>query len=305
VLALLKLFRFPLVFTAVADSAAGYALFGGWARAPWALGLLAIASSGLYFFGMALNDIADRERDRTLAPGRVLPSGRLSLRRAVCAAGGVLGISLGAVIALPGPLLGFAHFRSGAWAPLVVWGLLAGAIALYDCVLKLPPVMGAVRALNFLLGAMAAARVPAGMTDVGDLRAAWILALSPLLYVTSLTFVSTFEEAPARRRIVLAGASLMAAAGFLPEILSWLLGAGRAALGAWIVSAALGGLVLWRAWAARDRPGILLLVRDGVGGIILLDAITLLSVNRRIEGGILLGLLVPAAGSVALFRKFP
>jgi len=303
VIAILKLFRFPLVFTAIADSAAGYALLGGWVKAPATLGLLAVASSGLYFFGMALNDIADRERDRTLAPGRGLPSGKLSLRRAISAAGGVLGISLASVLVLPGPLLDFTRFRGGVWPPVALWGALAGSIALYDCVLKIPPVMGAVRALNFLLGAMAAAGFPSEIPGAREFRAGWILALTPLVYVTSLTWVSTFEEGTAHRSVLLPGASLMAGAGFLPELLSWALGIGRATLGAWIVSLALGGLVLWRAWTARDRKGIMLLVRDGVGGIILLDAITLLSANRRIEGWILLALVLPAAGSVALFRR--
>src|SRR5439155_720032 len=77
--AYLKLFRFPLVFTAIADSAAGY-LAASFQLEIGTLTLLAVSSAGLYFFGMALNDIADRERDKQLAPGRVLPSGRLSLR---------------------------------------------------------------------------------------------------------------------------------------------------------------------------------------------------------------------------------
>ncbi|HXX95082.1 MAG TPA: hypothetical protein VEN81_15760, partial [Planctomycetota bacterium] len=74
-IAFLKLFRFPLVFTAIADSAAGYLVVGRSADL-FILALLAVTSAGLYCFGMAMNDIADRDRDREIAPNRVLPSGR-------------------------------------------------------------------------------------------------------------------------------------------------------------------------------------------------------------------------------------
>ncbi|HLY74131.1 MAG TPA: hypothetical protein VKU80_08440, partial [Planctomycetota bacterium] len=100
VVAYLKLFRFPLVFTAIADSATGRLLVSCDFRAAWpTLGLLALASAGLYFFGMSLNDIADRIRDKDIAPGRVLPSGRLGLGAARVAcfaalAASLLGISL-------------------------------------------------------------------------------------------------------------------------------------------------------------------------------------------------------------------
>ena len=82
----LKLFRFPLVFTAIADSAAGYLVACGGRPDPLVLALLAVASSGLYMFGMAGNDLADAERDRALHPERVLPSGRITKRQGWTAA---------------------------------------------------------------------------------------------------------------------------------------------------------------------------------------------------------------------------
>ena len=70
VLAYLRLFRFPLIFTAIADSATGYLLRTSWRGDPdpLTLLLLAVSSAGLYCFGMAMNDIADRHRDREIAP---------------------------------------------------------------------------------------------------------------------------------------------------------------------------------------------------------------------------------------------
>src|ERR1700683_2953309 len=90
-LTLLQLTRMALVFTAIADSYAtalmlrqvhGYADTDPGKGDPLeAQRMLAIAaiSIGLYGFGMSLNDIADRRRDRQLAAHRPLPSGRVGL----------------------------------------------------------------------------------------------------------------------------------------------------------------------------------------------------------------------------------
>ena len=90
---LLKLVRFPLILTAVADSATGailvyqlnaisrarqpeeigigLAVVGSWVVLAW----LAGASAFLYCAGMTLNDVADAGRDRELHPDRPIPSG--------------------------------------------------------------------------------------------------------------------------------------------------------------------------------------------------------------------------------------
>ena len=44
---------------------------------------LVAVSIGLYGFGMSLNDIIDRRRDRQMSPHRPLPSGRIGLRTAL------------------------------------------------------------------------------------------------------------------------------------------------------------------------------------------------------------------------------
>src|SRR5262245_954165 len=104
--AYLKLFRLPFVFTAVADSAAGYLIAAKAAPQPKVLGLLAVASAALCAFGMAMNDVADRQRDKTLAPGRPLPSGRITLKGALTASLMILAAGAAAVRVLGGPVQG-------------------------------------------------------------------------------------------------------------------------------------------------------------------------------------------------------
>jgi 4-hydroxybenzoate polyprenyltransferase len=105
-LPLLQLTRMALVFTAIADTYATALLLrkagmsaeerGDLFAYPWfydikdkvngadpleAHRMLALAaiSIGLYGFGMSLNDIADRRRDRQLAAHRPIPSGRIGI----------------------------------------------------------------------------------------------------------------------------------------------------------------------------------------------------------------------------------
>ncbi|MFN3485868.1 MAG: UbiA family prenyltransferase, partial [Planctomycetota bacterium] len=181
--AVLKLYRLPFVFTAVADSAAGY-LVGLGSLDPNAgtLALLALASAGLYAFGMAANDIADLERDRASAPQRVLPSGRLSPGTARAAALGALGASAVAVILAPG---------RGAAPRILVWAAAAGAIVVYDFFLRASWVMGSVRALNFLMGAAA---TTANLKELAAPRETLHFAALSFVYITALTAISRQED---------------------------------------------------------------------------------------------------------------
>lgn len=127
-LTLLQFTRMALVFTAISNGwasmllqsrATGEPIVGAYAIA------MTLVSIGLYTFGMALNDLIDRRRDSQLAPGRPLPSGRISVRAAqvICA------------------LLAFGSIGAGAWMVwlrpdqgfsllLLVWTL--GLITFYD-----------------------------------------------------------------------------------------------------------------------------------------------------------------------------
>lgn len=293
-LAVLKLYRLPFVFTAVADSAAGY-LVGLGSLDPNAgtLALLALASAGLYAFGMAANDLADLERDRASAPGRVLPSGRLSPGTARAAALGALAVSAAAAILAPG---------RGAAPRILVWAATAGAIVLYDFFLRASWVMGSIRALNFLMGAAAAT---ADLKELAAPRETLHFAALSFVYVTALTVISRQEERrevqPSTIYVAVAAMGLAAAwAAFLGPSIS-----GASSPARWLVLLILAGGLAWRARGASDRAGVLVLVRDGVGGIILLDAIYLLSAGFHDEGLTVAALVLPAALGVWLFKKLP
>jgi 4-hydroxybenzoate polyprenyltransferase len=96
-LTLFQLTRMALVFTAIADSQAAL-LLADKVRTPAGEPLVrelgpgqmitvAVISVGLYGFGMSLNDIIDRRRDRQISPTRPLPSGRVGVMTAhlICA----------------------------------------------------------------------------------------------------------------------------------------------------------------------------------------------------------------------------
>ncbi|HVE41258.1 MAG TPA: UbiA family prenyltransferase [Planctomycetota bacterium] len=310
--AYLKLFRFPLVFTAIADSATGYLLARSRPEHAWHFLALAVASAGLYCFGMALNDIADRDRDKAIAPGRVLPSGRLTLRSAVVAAGGCLGVSLGALVLLN---------ETPLPQRFLLWGLVVAGIVVYDMLVKVPPVMGLVRAFNLFLGVSAAM----SLSNLWGERS-WIfgmVALPSLVYVSALTYVSTLEEGEVDRRKLIAGVLFMMIGILLASLVVRVLseaidnsveGLGAGALSASIKNAAdhwhgipfgavLGAWVLRRACSAKDKKSIMLLIRDGVGGIIVLDAALLGSFSGLLPALCIAALVIPAAISVAIFKR--
>jgi 4-hydroxybenzoate polyprenyltransferase len=306
VVAILKLFRFPLVFTAIADSATGRLLLSGDLRtAAPTLGLLALASAGLYFFGMSLNDLADRDRDRTIAPGRVLPSGRLGLVAARAASFGALALSLVAVTLIR---------ESPLPQRLAAWGVVVFFICAYNLFLKDPPVMGLVRAANLLLGVFAVIDLRAARTA---LPYVFGIALPAFIYVSALTFVSTQEDGAVNRRHVAVGAAFMvlgavfaAFVGPMSEHLRFfnsnsaavIFGSGSPRWIAAPFSAVLAAWIVYRASKAADKKGVMLLVRDGVGGIILLDA-ALLASYEIVPAFLIAGLVLPAILSVAVFKK--
>lgn len=103
-----------LVFTAISNSMAALLLLARWrarqigpdARIFDVIGLrdivvIAMISVGLYGFGMSLNDIIDRRRDRQLAAHRPLPSGRIGVVTAhvICVLLGLMALVGGALYA--------------------------------------------------------------------------------------------------------------------------------------------------------------------------------------------------------------
>lgn len=136
-LPLLQLTRMALVFTAIADSLCTLLLRAERNRLreqgasvweyldPKSAAAVVVMSIGLYGFGMSLNDIIDRRRDRQMAAHRPLPSGQIGV-----AAAHIICVLLGLAAIIAGGL--YARWSEAGWMSivLVIWtGLL---IAFYD-----------------------------------------------------------------------------------------------------------------------------------------------------------------------------
>lgn len=188
----LQLVRLPNVFTAAADSLAGWLLVGGALEdvAGWLP--LSTASMVLYAAGMALNDLFDLEADRAERPGRPLPSGRVSLTFAARVGWG--GLVLGPALAWLG----------GSLPALVVAVVLAMTILAYDGGAKRsllgPQLMGACRGLNLLLG----------MSHAPELGGpvAWLAALFYGAFVAGVTWISRSETRSGETRNLLLGLTI-------------------------------------------------------------------------------------------------
>ncbi|MGC4030836.1 MAG: hypothetical protein QM754_03680 [Tepidisphaeraceae bacterium] len=127
-LSLLQFTRIALVFTAIGDGWAALLLHkratGAAITVPQAVAMT-VASAALYTFGMAMNDLIDRRRDSRIAPGRPLPSGRLSVRSAKLVCAGLFAIAVAAGLVI-------TRLSTHGWEGLAVLGVTLGLIAFYD-----------------------------------------------------------------------------------------------------------------------------------------------------------------------------
>jgi hypothetical protein len=137
----LQLTRMALVFTAISNSLCtlllwvasraggvdGTAVLRGvsWKQA----GLVALMSTGLYGFGMSLNDIIDRRRDRLIAAHRPLPSGRIGVTTAhlICSIFILLALLAAAA---------YAHLSGQGWISMILVAWTAVLIIFYDLAAK-------------------------------------------------------------------------------------------------------------------------------------------------------------------------
>jgi 4-hydroxybenzoate polyprenyltransferase len=201
----LQLIRLPNLFTAAADSLAGFLIVGGSLAAVRTWGPFAAASVALYAFGIVANDLCDLRVDQLERPNRPLPSGSVSLAfaRRLAVALVILGVSLAALAAAASALVAIA---------------LVGCIAFYNLIAKKGPIgpfaMGSCRALNLLLGMSLVVHF-GGPT-------AWLAAVSYGLFVAGITWISRSEAAAGNRREVVLGLTLqdLALAGLLLVILA-------------------------------------------------------------------------------------
>ncbi len=178
----LQLIRPANIVTAISDILAGIAIAGFLFPEMWnqqlviQILLLIIATMGLYGGGIVFNDIFDIKEDRLSRPERVIPSGRISLKKAK-----ILGISLFTVGILSASLV--SEFS----------GLIAATIAmlslLYDKYSKhnkfLGPInMGLCRGVNLILG----------MSINTYLQPEYfIIGLIPVIFVAAITLTAQKE----------------------------------------------------------------------------------------------------------------
>ncbi len=268
--ALLKLARFPMAFTAMADSAAGSMVGLGRIDAGVMLGLMGI-SACLYMCGMVVNDLADVRRDRDLHPERPLVTGAVSWG---------MGLMVALILAAAG--LGLASLLG---KPLGIAAILMGAILLYDLALKHLGVfgamgMGACRGLNFLMGLSMADDLTFGLPFVG----------LTFLYVTIVTCISLLEESANRPLFV----SLVLVLSILPL---GILAVGPDTAGRWgaaIVTAA----VLTQVAARTVGPVIGFTLRL----LIVLNAAYVASFGHYLGAVLLLSLFPLAWGAARLLK---
>lgn len=188
--ALVELVRAPAALTVVGDTLVGAAHAGYPLRGRTAL--LPVASTCLYWAGMALNDYADRDLDAVERPERPIPSGRVRPEQAALVAAGLT--TAGVTLAVT---------AGGARGAALVLPLAASAWA-YDLALKDGPLgvpaMASARGLDVLMGA-------------GGRRAGWLPAAAVAAHVVGVTTLSRGEvHGTTRGPVVTALAGTAAAA---------------------------------------------------------------------------------------------
>ena len=136
---ILQLTRMALVFTAISNSLCTLLIWTAarYGKGPqvfwhipwqWAVAIV-VMSTGLYGFGMSLNDIIDRRRDQQIAAHRPLPSGRIGVGTAHIICGLLITMAL-----LAGAY--FARSSGQGWLSLVLIGGTAAFIVFYDLAAK-------------------------------------------------------------------------------------------------------------------------------------------------------------------------
>jgi 4-hydroxybenzoate polyprenyltransferase len=255
-LTLLQLTRMALVFTAISNGLAALLLrtrVEGFDLTQRHVTATLAVAVGLYGFGMALNDIIDRRRDRQLARGRPLPSGRIGLGLAITVAGVLL------ALALAGGWMFWKAPSPGDPAGLVSLLLVlvtAGLIATYDAAGKYLVWVGLV-----LLGLV---RFFHAAVPGPELPVAWH-ALFLLNHVTIVSAVAYRWEAKrppmTRRESLMVAAGLVAMNLVLVSALFLRRGSGFAESLAfeWVLllpvisAVAFAGLAAWIKHRANDR----------------------------------------------------
>lgn len=302
VMAYLRLFRIPNVFTAVADVVMGF-LLTHVSLAPWEVFLpLAAVSCLIYMAGMVLNDVFDHEVDAIERPERPIPSGAIQFGTARW---------LGFEMLLVGVALAwFAGWLAGNVASGIVATLLAMAVIGYDAWLKRTPAgpvaMGSCRTLNVLLGAS----VGGGLA----FPATWWIALGIGTYIVGVTWFARTEaresnsvHLAAGLSVALTGIAILGGFPFLldssqPDSIPL-----RLPPSAWILLVALLAFSIGRRATKAifsPTPGnVQAAVKLCILSLIVLDAAVVLAVRGPLWGVGVLALLIPTVLLGQWFRS--
>ncbi|HET6203716.1 MAG TPA: UbiA family prenyltransferase [Planctomycetota bacterium] len=282
--AVARLIRISLAPSALADVVAGACagVAAGGSLRSGSLLLGCASSLCVYHAGMALNDFADRRQDVRDRPDRPIPSGALAASFALGL--GSLGLALSLLCA------GLAGRES-----LRIAAALVGLVLAYDFAAKRsrltgPPVLGACRALNLLLGAATTSPPSYGLRLP-------FLAGAYAVYILLVSHLARMEDAPvppggARILARAAPAGLLLPSAGLPSPA----GAAAAAAGA--------AFLLWPVLRIRDwtRGDVERTVGRFLGGTILLDASIAAGTGFYRTAG---GLLFLYAAARRLAKRFP
>jgi 4-hydroxybenzoate polyprenyltransferase len=302
-LAWLRLFRLPNVFTAIADIGMGV-IVARHASSPTGLlpaGLtmsLAAASACIYTAGMVLNDVFDLEIDRQERPFRPLPSGQIpvSLARAVG-----FGLLLAGIV-LAG-LAGFLYrdLLFAAWRPPLIAALLAGAVLLYDGGLKKtaagPFGMGLCRFLNVLLGMSAGAGAFEPLA-VGYIGPDFAIAAGIGLYIVGVTWFARQEADVSKSGQLAVATGIMAAAIVLLGVsLDYHPATRQPAYICWLLLGLVSITIFRRCLIAITSPdpkNVQAAVKQAILSLIVLDASIALVTGPPVGALIILSLMLPA-----------
>ena len=149
------------------------AVVSGAAVVPFDIGRLAAGVSFLYTAGMFLNDVFDREFDRTHRPDRPIPAGDVSPRAAARVAALLVGAGLFMISA-----------QSGNLVPRVWAIVLVGAIYYYNWRHKRDPLgplwMGVCRGLVYCVAAASLASVSGRVLMAAAVMTAYVVLLTQI-----------------------------------------------------------------------------------------------------------------------------
>jgi len=300
ILPALQLTRIALVFTAIADiwlvvllsDALGLPMTAVRPLPLWAMLLCtAAAATGMYAFGMALNDVMDVRRDRTFAPDRPLPAGRMGM-------GGATAVAVAAVL-----LAVAGSVPLGTVSTLLCLGC-AALVLFYDTLGKHLPGVGVLT-----LGLIRVVHMLIANPSMGYYWPVW-------LTLTHVTGISAAGHRLEGKRPQLAGRGVWVVVGgwaFLTVVLiAWMghEGALRVPEQPWLwvgptaAAAVFVGMALYLARRSERRQMVGgLLIKRGLLWLIVYDAAWLAGAGEWIAAiGIAL-LLVAALGTMTAIRQ--